>query len=95
MFIIKRMYQYDGAMLGVTRTSPDSATVDLKCGEHDHQDFIVGLMEDEAVGWVVGRKESGHQHEGSFVDAVEHAADLLIQECKAMVQVDRFFIPIT
>ena len=48
-------------------------------------------MEDETVGWVVGRKEAGYPHTGIFVEAVEHAAGLLVEECQAMAQVDEFF----
>ena len=91
MTIIKRMYEYMGAQFEVTRNSPESATVDLKCGKHDHRDFVVGLMEDQTVGWVVGRKEAGYPHDSNFVEAVEHAAELLVEECQAMSQVDRFF----
>ena len=60
-------------------------------GKHDHRDFVVGLMEDQTVGWVVGRKEAGYPHDSNFVEAVEHAAELLVEECQAMSQVDRFF----
>ena len=42
---------------------------------------------------MVGRKEAGYPHEGNFIEAVEHTADLLIQECQAMAQIDRFFTP--
>ena len=48
-------------------------------------------MEHETVGWIVGRKEAGYPNTGNFVEAVEHAANLLIEECQAMTQVDRFF----
>ena len=82
-----------GVQFEITRTSPDSATVNINCGGHEHQDFIVGLWENEAGGWVVGRKEAGFPHEGDFLEAVEHAGDLLIQECQAMSQIDRFFTP--
>ena len=91
MTIAKRTYQYEGATLQLTRTSSASATVALQCGMHEHDQFIIGLMEDETWGWVVGREQGGSPHEGNFVDAVDHAADLLIEECNAMVQVDTFF----
>ena len=91
MIIITRIYEYMGAPFEVTRTSPESATVDLLCGKHEHRDFIVGLMEDDTVGWVVGRKEAGYPHTGNFVEAVEHAAGPLVEECQAMAQVDEFF----
>ena len=58
---------------------------------HEHESFIIGLLEAETGGWVVGREKSGYPHEGNFVDAVDHAADLLIEECNAMVQMDTFF----
>ena len=82
----KRTYKYEGAAFHVARTSPASATVSLQCGMHEHQPFIVGLMEDEASGWVVGREKSGN-----FGNAVDHAADLLIEECNAILQIDVFF----
>lgn len=89
--MLKKTHKYEGATFHVTRTSPDSATVMFQCGMHEHPPFIVGLMEDEAVGWVVGRAKSGNRHEGHFGDAVNHAADLLIEECNAIVQMDVFF----
>ena len=91
--VIIRIYPYEGAQFQVTRTSTDSATVNIQCGKHDHQDFIVGLMEAETGGWVVGRKESGYPYEGIFVDAVEYVANLLIEECTAVSQLDSFFAP--
>ena len=94
MIIVKRMYRHMNELFEVTRNSSDSAKVVFKCGEHDHSEFIVGLLEDEVVGWVVGRKEQGYPYDGNFTEAVEHASRLLIQECKANVEVDRFFIPL-
>ncbi len=89
--VIKRMYPHRGEVFEVTRTSPDSATVNLQCRAHEHRDFIIGLMEDETWGWVLGRKGSGYPQEGGFADAVDHAANLLIEECGAMGQLDSFF----
>ena len=91
MIIVKRLYPYAGGVFEVTRNSADSAEVSLNCGVHDHQEFMVGLIEDESAGWVVGRKEAGYPHAGDFEEVVEHAADLLKQECQATAQVDRFF----
>ncbi len=87
----KRIYQYMGLPIEVTRTSQDSATVNLRCGMHEHQDFIVGLMGSDTAGWIVGRKESGYPLEGNFVEAVEHTARLLTEECLAIAQLDNFF----
>ncbi len=86
-----RTYQYEGADFQVTRTSPASATVVLQCGMHEHEEFMVGLVEDEASGWAVGRKTSGNFVDGNFNDAVDKCAELLIEECNAMVQIDTFF----
>lgn len=86
-----RTYQYEGAKFQVARTSSASATVALQCGMHEHEPFIVGLMEDEARGWVVGRKKAGYPQDGHFGNAVDHAAELLVEECNALVQVDMFF----
>lgn len=87
----KKTHNYEGATLQVTRTSSASATVELQCGMHEHDQFMIGLMENETWGWVVGREESGSPHDGNFADAVDHTADLLIEECNAMVQIDMFF----
>ena len=93
MSAVEKIYQYHGATLEVTRNSGDSAKVNLRCGYHEHQEFIVGLMEHAAGGWVVGRKEAGYPHKGNFGSAVEQAAKLLFQECAAMGQLNDFFVP--
>ena len=78
----------------ITRTSPDSAVVELLCDEHEHEEYIVGRIECQK-GWGVGRKESGHAHDGdTFWEAVEHCANELSEECdslKAIEEVDEFF----
>ena len=89
----KGAYEHDGRQLVVTRTSPDSVTVGLDCGDPDHVKYIVGRIEGDR-GWGVGRKESGHPHEGDFSVAVEHCAAKLVEECDsldAIKQVDEFF----
>lgn len=91
MVVVKKAYQYQGSTLEVTRNSADSAKVNLQCGYHAHREFIVGLMEHEAGGWVVGREDAGYPHTGNFVSAVEHAANMLFHECQAMAQLDDFF----
>lgn len=58
---------------------------------HEHEEFIIGLIEDEAWCWAVGRKEGGNFVDGNFNDAVDKCAELLIEEYNAMVQVDTFF----
>ena len=85
------LMKHKGMAFTVDRTSPHSAEVRIRCEMHDHDEFIIGLMEDETAGWVVGRKEAGHPHEGRFRSAVEHAADLLVEECLATHQMDGFF----
>ena len=87
----KRVYEYEGTVLEITRDSPSSAMIELKCGEHEHKEFMVSLVEHHALGWYVGRKDGGHPVDGRFIDAVEHVADLLIEECEAMAQIDVFF----
>ena len=78
----------------ITRTSPDSAYVELICDEHDHEEYIVGRIECQK-GWGVGRREEGYPHDGdTFWEAVEHCADKLSEECeslKAIEEVDEFF----
>ena len=46
----KRTYRYEGATLHVGRTSSASATVELQCGMHEHESFIIGLLEAETGG---------------------------------------------
>ena len=89
----RRIYEYGGEQFEVIRTSPDSVTVGLRCEKHEHEDFIVGKVEDH-TGWGVGRKESGSFFDGSFADAVDHCAELLSEECdsiESIAQVDEFF----
>lgn len=72
---------YRGERFQVIRTSPDSATVHLLCEIHEHVEYIIGLLED-ALGWHVGRKETGGYVCGdSFSVAVDHCADRLLEEC--------------
>ena len=94
MDISNGTFEYEGVEFVVTRTSPDSATVELECDKHDHEDYIVGRIEGQR-GWGVGRRESGCPHENdSFQDAVQHCATILAEECDSMAsveQVDNFF----
>lgn len=85
------LMKYKGVPFTIDRTSPHSAEVRIRCEMHDHDELIIGLMEHETAGWVVGRKTAGHRHEGRFRSAVEHAADLLVEECLATDQMDKFF----
>ena len=87
----RKTHHYKGEEFEVTRTSGGSVTVELECDAHEHQEFIIGLMEEGTVGWVVGRKEAGYPFDGDFVQAIERAADLLIEECQTMDQLDVFF----
>ena len=91
--LTKRMYEYGKWHLAVMRTSPASATVSLICEEHEHEDFIIGKVDDH-TGWGVGRKDSGSGFDGTFKEAVEHCADQLIFECdniESITQLDEFF----
>ena len=94
MTIDRGMYEYAGRQFVATRTSPDSVTIALSCDDHDHEDYVVGRIEG-GRGWGVGRKDSGYPHEGdSFLEAVEHCATMLAEECDsldAIEQVDDFF----
>ena len=93
MALEKRVYKHKKKQLEVIRTSPDSATVSLKCEKHDHEDIIVGMMEGER-GWLFGRKKSDEGPRGPidmFSAAVEFGADKLVEECEAVVQLDEFF----
>ena len=65
-------------------------------GNHEHEDFLVNLIDESNYQWVssgsgdrnsdwaVGRESQGYPLEGDFEAAVEHAADLLLEECSAM-----------
>ena len=94
MASVKGMYEYSGRQFDVTRTSPDSVKIGLNCGDHDHEDYIVGTIEGE-VGWVVGRKASGYPRDGdTFLEAVQHCAAMLSEECDSLntvAEVDEFF----
>ena len=70
----RRVYEYYGHQFEAIRTSPDSATVNLRCERHDHEEFIIGKIEGY-TGWGVGRRDSGSSFDGSFAKAVEHCAD--------------------
>ena len=93
---VKRIYEYAGKKFKVTRTSPDSITIGLKCGwhGHNHENYIIGRIEGHK-GWGVGRKESGHPHDGdTFEEAVQYCATKLSEECdtlNAIEEVDWFF----
>ena len=56
---------------------------------------MLGLLDDDAVGWIMGRTEGNtpkySNHEAGFTEAVEQAANLLRRECLSMEQVDDFF----
>ncbi len=86
-----RHFQYRGMQFEATKTSPASATVNIACGLHIHEDFIIGIAENDAIGWVVGRAGSGYPQDGNFLDVVEHTANLLYEECAAMRQIEGFF----
>ena len=91
--LTKRMYEYGKWRLEVTRTSPDSATVNLVCENHEHEDFIIGKVEGH-TGWGLGRKGSGSGFDGPFSEAVEQCGDRLIFECdnmESISEVDEFF----
>ena len=85
---------YEGRQYTVLKKSSTAAQVDAVCNRHSHRHYIIGLVEHEASGWVLGRPESGsgkYVHEGRFAEAVEHAANLLLRECMAMDELDAFF----
>ena len=86
MALEKRVYKHKKKQLEVIRTSPDSATVSLKCEKHDHEDIIVGMMEGER-GWLFGRKKSDEGPRGPidmFSAAVEFGADKLVENVKPL-----------
>ncbi len=88
--LANRLYEYRGAQFEVIRTSPDSATVNLKCEKHNHEIIIVGRTEGES-GWLVGREADPLGPIDIFINAVEHSAEVLVGECEAFVQLDEFF----
>ena len=93
MTLGKRLYEYEDEQFEVIQTSPDSATVNLKCEECDHDDFTVGTIEGEA-GWLIGRKESDEGPRGpidTFAEAVEWCCYWLLTECRSIDYVDSFF----
>ena len=94
MAFVSGKYEYMGRQFDITRTSPDSVTIGLKCGDHEHEDYIVGKIEGED-GWGLGRKDSGNRDDGeTFLEAVQHCATKLFEECdsiKVVAEVDEFF----
>lgn len=98
---VRKTYSYRGGEFRVSRRSPHKATVNLACGEHRHKQFIVGLIEEtggdwassgsEDSDWAVGNKDRGYPFEGNFSGAVDHAADILLEECRSMGDIQDFF----
>ena len=89
----KGIYEHFGQQFLITRTSPDSVRIGINCGDHDHEDYIVGRIEGDRR-WGLGRKDSGSFHEGDFLEAVEQCTSELSEECDsldAIEQVDDFF----
>lgn len=99
----KRLLEYKEQHFGLTRTSPHSASVQLICGRHEHEEFLVELIEECSRSWVarraqesdcdwaVGRETQGYPIEGTVADAMERAADLLLEECSAMKGIEDYF----
>ncbi len=93
MATVKGIYEHYGRRFLITRTSPDSVKIGLDCGDHDHEDYVVGRIEGDRR-WGLGRKDSGSFHEGDFLEAVEQCTSELSEECDsldAIEQVDDFF----
>ena len=86
----KRVHQHGDREFEVSRTSLDSAIVKVKCGMHEHDDIIVGRKEVEG-GWLMGRGTHSFGPMDKIEDAVAHCEGLLVDECKAAVQVEEFF----
>ena len=83
-----------GRLFIVSKLSTIAAKVAIVCESHEHRYHIIGLLENEAAGWMIGRTEAAdpkYSHEGSFSDAVEEAANLLLRECQCMSELDAFF----
>lgn len=99
----KRLLEYKDEHFGLTRTSPHSASVQLICGHHEHEEFLVELMEEcndswvargdheSNCDWAVGRETRGYPIEGTVAAAMERAADLLLEECSAMRDIQDYF----
>ena len=90
-----KIQSYWGNNYAVTRDSPVSATVNKICREHNHLSYMLGLLDDEAAGWIMGRTEANTPkyscNSASFAEAVQQAANLLHRECLSMAQLDGFF----
>ena len=90
----RRYFGMNECEFEVTRTSKDSAIVEIVCDEHEHEEYIVGRIECQE-GWGVGQREKGYPHDGdTFFEAVEHCAVMLLEECEslsAIDEVDAFF----
>ena len=49
---VKKLHQYKGQHFGITRNSLHSARVQLICGNHEHEDFLVNLIDESNYHWV-------------------------------------------
>ena len=95
----RRMWEYGGVTFHVVRKSEDSVYVGLKCDDHYHKVFIIGLTEWDPRELLVGRadKDSGKYSVRSLEQALEQAGDLIIDECaqglerRFAKQLDDFF----
>ena len=94
----RRMWEYGGFTFHVVRKSEDSAYVGLKCDDHYHKIFVIGLTESEPRKLLVDRADEGHKYGvGSLEQALEQAGDLIIEECpqglerRFVKQLDDFF----
>ena len=100
---MRKIHRYRNERFRVNMRSPHRATVNVVCGEHRHDFFIIGLIEEISSDWVrraaddndsdwaVGWKEGGTPIKGDFESSVNHAADRLLEECYAMRSVAAFF----
>ncbi len=88
--LANRVYVYEEREFEARRTSPDAATVNIRCEEHPHDDIVVGRREGES-GWLVGREANPFGPIDTFEEAANRCAVLLVEECETAAQVAEFF----
>ncbi len=84
---------YKGTTFTLSRPISDGPTVDMSlvCEHHKHDVFTISTIETTGK-WGLGRKATGGKtYNGTFNGAIRRCADLLVRECKAVTEVDRFF----
>ena len=86
-----KLLSYMKSEFPITRTSPHSASINILCDPHEHDEFVISIVDMDGR-WGIGRKDSGGKtFLGDFDKAIRRCASLLSKECDAISEVDEFF----